>query len=63
MSFAFAAEDFRDSEISNLDDFAFLVEKNVLRLQVAMQDLFGVHVLKREQELTEEPQDLLYVLM
>lgn len=34
-----------------------LVQENVLSLQVAVQDLLGVHVVKSQEDLHEEVQD------
>ena len=48
VSFALADEDFGDAEIPNFDDHLVLVEKNILRLQVSVQDEFVVDVVQGE---------------
>lgn len=44
VSFAFADKDFRDAKVPNFDDHLMLVKKNILCLQVSMQNEFVVHM-------------------
>lgn len=57
VGFAFAAQDFGDAEVSDLDDHAMLVQEDVLGLQVTVQDLLGVHVVQGQENLHKEVQD------
>lgn len=54
---ALAAEDLRDAKVTNLDNHAVLVEKDVLGLEVPMQDEVGVHMMQCQQDLHEEVKD------
>lgn len=54
---ALAAKDLGDAEVANLDDHAVFVKKDVLGLEVPVQDEVGVHVMQCEQDLHKEVQD------
>lgn len=54
---ALAAEDLRDAKVTDLDDHAVFVKKDVLGLEVPMQDEVRVHVMEGKQDLHEEVQD------
>lgn len=55
----FGGEDFRDSKVPYLEDFSLAVEHDVLSLQVAVQDVEGVHVLNGHHQLRKELQNVL----
>ena len=57
VSFAFADKDFGDAEVPDFDDHLMLVKKNILCLQVSVQDEFVVHVVQSEQDLYKEVKD------
>lgn len=57
VSFALADEDFGDAKVTDFDDHLVLVQKNILRLKVTVQDEFIVHMVESEQDLYEEVQD------
>lgn len=57
VGFTLAAQDFGDAKVSNLDNHTMFVQEDVLSLQVTVQDLFGVHVVKSQEDLHEEVQD------
>lgn len=46
VSFAFADKNFGDAKISNFDNHLVLVKKNILRLQVSVQDKLVVDVVQ-----------------
>ena len=46
--FAFADEDFGDAKVPDFDDHLVLVQKNILRLEVPVQDEFVVDVVQGE---------------
>lgn len=46
ISFTFADKDFGDAKISNFDDHLVLVQKNILCLQVPVQDEFVVNMVQ-----------------
>lgn len=54
---ALAAKDLGDAKVANLYDHAVFVKKDVLGLEVAVQDEVGVYVMQREQDLNKEVQD------
>lgn len=54
---AFAAKDLGDAEVTNLDNHAMLVKKDVLGLEVPVQDEVGVHVMQCKQDLHKEVHD------
>lgn len=55
----FGGEDFGDSKVPYLEDFSLAVEHDVLSLQVAVQDVEGVHVLNGHHQLRKELQNVL----
>lgn len=55
--FALADEDFGDAEVSDFDDHLVLVEQDVLRLEVTVQNEFVVHVVEGQQDLHKEVKD------
>lgn len=57
VGFTLAAQDFRDTKVSDLDNHAMFVQEDVLSLQVTVQDLLGVHMVKSQEDLHEEVQD------
>lgn len=54
---ALAAKDLGDAEITNLDNHAMFVKKDVLGLEVPVQDEVCVHVMQCKQDLHKEVQD------
>lgn len=54
---ALAAKDLGDAKVANLYDHAVFVKKDVLGLEVPVQDEVGVYVMQREQDLNKEVQD------
>lgn len=54
---ALAAKDLGDAKVTNLDNHAVFVKKDVLGLEVAVQDEVGVHMMQCEQDLYKEVQD------
>lgn len=54
---ALATKNLGDAEVTNLDNHAVLVQKDVLSLEVPVQDEVGMHVVQREQDLHKEVQD------
>lgn len=54
---ALAAEDLRDAEVTDLDNHTVLVQKDVLCLEVPMQNEVRVHVVQCQQDLHEEVED------
>lgn len=56
---ALAAKDLRDAKVPDLDDHAVLVKKDVLGLEVPMQDEVCVHMMQRKQDLHKEVKDRL----
>lgn len=54
---ALAAKDLGDAKVANLDDHAMFVQKDVLGLEVPVQDEMGVHMMQRQQDLHKEVQD------
>lgn len=59
--FALADKYFGDAEVTDFDYHLVLVEKNILRLQVPVQDEFVVHVVQGEQDLHKEVKDGVFV--
>ena len=58
---ALAAENLRDSKVTYLKNFPFLIHQDILRLEISMEDLFRVDVLQREQHLCQVLEYLLKV--
>ena len=56
---AFAAQYFGDAKVTNFDNFPFLVHKDVLCLEVSVEDLLRVDMLQRQQHLSHILEDLL----
>lgn len=54
---ALAAKDLGDAKVTDLNNHAVFVKKDVLGLEVPVQDEVGVHVMQREQDLHKEVQD------
>lgn len=54
---ALAAKDLGDAKVSNLDNHAMFVKKDILGFEVPVQDEVGVHVMQCEQDLHKEVQD------
>lgn len=61
ISFTFADKDFGDAKISNFDNHLVLVQKNILCLQVSVQDEFVVNVVQGQQNLNKEMKDCVFV--
>ena len=57
VSFALAHEDLGDAKVADLDDHLVLVQQDVLRLEVPVQDELVVHVVQRQQDLHKEVHD------
>lgn len=55
--FAFADEDFGDAKVADLHDHLVLVQQNILRLEVPVQDELVVHVVEGQQDLHKEVKD------
>lgn len=51
---ALATKDLGDAEVPDLDNHAMFVQKDVLSLEVPVQDEMGVHVVQCEQDLHKE---------
>lgn len=54
---ALAAKDLGDAKVTDLNNHAVFVKKDVLGLEVPMQDEVGVHMMQCEQDLHKEVQD------
>lgn len=54
---ALAAKDLGDAKVTNLNHHAVFVKKDVLGLEVTVQDEVGVHMMQCEQDLHKEVQD------
>lgn len=54
---ALAAKNLGDAKVSNLDNHAMFVKKDILGFEVPVQDEVGVHVMQCEQDLHKEVQD------
>lgn len=57
VGFALAAKDLGDAKVTDLDDHAVFVKKDVLGLEVPVQDEVGVHMMQRKQNLHKKVQD------
>ena len=55
----FGREHFGDPKIPDLEDFLLAVEHNVLSLEVAVQDVEGVHMFNGYHQLCKELQNVL----
>lgn len=54
---ALATKDLGDAEVTNLDNHAVFVKKDVLSLEVPVQDEMGMHMMQCQQDLHKEMQD------
>lgn len=61
VSFAFADEDLGDAKVSDFDNHLVFVKKNILSLEVPVQDELVVNVVQGEQDLHKEVKDGVFI--
>lgn len=54
---ALAAKDLGDAKVANLNDHAVFIKKDVLGLEVPVQDEVGMHMMQCKQDLHKEVKD------
>ena len=45
VSFTLAEKNFGDAKVTDFDSFLLLIEQNILRLEISVQNLLGMNVL------------------